>query len=270
MCILGWHCGGDLLDGVILLWLKEMLGIWKSSLVGTNSKAACVTCHEEKVTSLGAVGHEYTSSMWKLSRSKSDFGGIRTHARKTAALTQRLRPLGHEVTYSESGTRTLVCCVRGSYDNHLHQFGWLENSGIEPETSCMLSTRSANWANPPSCNNWGIPATESFPESFHWLICWVITLTQSPTYHIPPTEPLTHFLSHPTDSFAGSLHWLICWVITLTQSVSYHIWAVLLVLFGCCWYKIRPVHIKLPVAIIVLALCSWDYWGRRGYDYRPH
>ena len=26
-----------------------------------------------------------------------DFGGIRTHARKTAALTQRLRPLGHEV-----------------------------------------------------------------------------------------------------------------------------------------------------------------------------
>ena len=25
----------------------------------------------------------------------------------------------------------------------------LENSGIEPETSCMLSTRSANWANPP-------------------------------------------------------------------------------------------------------------------------
>ena len=28
---------------------------------------------------------------------KNDFGGIRTHAQKTAALTQRLRPLGHEV-----------------------------------------------------------------------------------------------------------------------------------------------------------------------------
>jgi hypothetical protein len=28
---------------------------------------------------------------------KSDSGGIRTHARKTAALTQRLRPLGHRV-----------------------------------------------------------------------------------------------------------------------------------------------------------------------------
>jgi hypothetical protein len=28
---------------------------------------------------------------------KNDFSGIRTHARKTAALTQRLRPLGHEV-----------------------------------------------------------------------------------------------------------------------------------------------------------------------------
>ena len=30
-----------------------------------------------------------------------------------------------------------------------HQKGWMENSGIEPETSCMLSTRSTNWANPP-------------------------------------------------------------------------------------------------------------------------
>ena len=29
---------------------------------------------------------------------KNDFGGIRTHAQKTAALTQRLRPLGHEVS----------------------------------------------------------------------------------------------------------------------------------------------------------------------------
>ena len=31
---------------------------------------------------------------------KNDFGGIRTHAQKTAALTQRLRPLGHEVCFS--------------------------------------------------------------------------------------------------------------------------------------------------------------------------
>ena len=30
-----------------------------------------------------------------------------------------------------------------------HTENWLENSGIEPETSCMLSTRSTNWANPP-------------------------------------------------------------------------------------------------------------------------
>ena len=30
-------------------------------------------------------------------RQKDDFGGIRTHAQKTAALTQRLRPLGHRV-----------------------------------------------------------------------------------------------------------------------------------------------------------------------------
>ena len=28
---------------------------------------------------------------------KNDFGGIRIHAQKTAALTQRLRPLSHEV-----------------------------------------------------------------------------------------------------------------------------------------------------------------------------
>ncbi len=26
----------------------------------------------------------------------------------------------------------------------------MENSGIEPETSCILSTRSTNWANPPN------------------------------------------------------------------------------------------------------------------------
>lgn len=77
-------------------------------------------------------------------RQKDDFGGIQTHAQKTVALTQRLRPLGHEVKHSESGTRTPVCRVRGGYDNHLHQFGGVENSGIEPETSCMLSTRSTN------------------------------------------------------------------------------------------------------------------------------
>ena len=32
---------------------------------------------------------------------KYDPGGIRTHAQKTAALTQRLRPLGHRVTYRD-------------------------------------------------------------------------------------------------------------------------------------------------------------------------
>jgi hypothetical protein len=32
---------------------------------------------------------------------KDDPGGIRTHAQKTAALTQRLRPLGHRVTYTK-------------------------------------------------------------------------------------------------------------------------------------------------------------------------
>ena len=34
---------------------------------------------------------------------KNDFGGIRTHAQKTAALTQRLRPLGHEVSVPNRG-----------------------------------------------------------------------------------------------------------------------------------------------------------------------
>ena len=34
---------------------------------------------------------------------KIDFGGIRTHAQKTAALTQRLRPLGHEVNVPNRG-----------------------------------------------------------------------------------------------------------------------------------------------------------------------
>ena len=43
---------------------------------------------------------------------KNDFGGIRTHARKTAALTQRLRPLGHEVVQwriGESNPRPRAC-----------------------------------------------------------------------------------------------------------------------------------------------------------------
>ena len=138
-----------------------------------------------------AVGHKSINSMWKLSRRKSDFGGIRTHARKTAALTQRLRPLGHEVTHSESGTRTPVCCVRGSYDNHLHQFGWLENSGIEPETSCMLSTRSTNWANPPSCDTCGIPVADSVADSSDWLSHWVIRLTWAASHQICAIHNLT-------------------------------------------------------------------------------
>ena len=51
---------------------------------------------------------------------KIEFGGIQTHTQKTVALTQHHgpRPLGHQVA--------------------------LENSGIELETSCMLSTRSTN------------------------------------------------------------------------------------------------------------------------------
>ena len=62
---------------------------------------------------------------WGMCRpAKHDFGGIRTHAQKTAALTQRLRPLGHEVAPSTKRV--------------------LENLGIEPKTSCMLSTRSTN------------------------------------------------------------------------------------------------------------------------------
>ena len=43
---------------------------------------------------------------------KNDFGGIRTHAQKTAALTQRLRPLGHEVAewrMWESNPRPRAC-----------------------------------------------------------------------------------------------------------------------------------------------------------------
>ena len=85
---------------------------------------------------------------------KNDFGGIWTHANEdcglnTAPWTARPR----SQLSSESGTRTLVCCVRGSYDNHLHQFGLVENVEIESTTSCMLSTRSANWANPPISKN---------------------------------------------------------------------------------------------------------------------
>jgi hypothetical protein len=85
---------------------------------------------------------------------KDDFGGIWTHANEdcglnTAPWTARPR----SQLSSESGTRTLVCCVRGSYDNHLHQFGLVENVEIESTTSCMLSTRSTNWANPPFTKN---------------------------------------------------------------------------------------------------------------------
>ena len=200
----------------IVVVIECMLRIWESVLLGTNPQAECETCHTEKVTSVGfkptperlrpkstssmwkvprrksnLLRSRSTSSMWKLPSRKSDFGGIRTHARKTAALTQRLRPLGHEVTYSESGTRTLVCCVRGSYDNHLHQFGWLENSGIEPETSCMLSTRSTNWANPPSCDTCGIPVADSVADSSDWLSHWVIRLTWAASHQICAIHNLT-------------------------------------------------------------------------------
>ena len=204
---------------MITSWVKHSSDWTELSRTGGSS------CLLDPTADRLGLGGRLKGGKWQ----KDDSGGIRTHAQKTAALTQRLRPLGHRVKHSESGTRTPVCCVRGSYDNHLHQFGRVENSGIEPETSCMLSTRSTNWANPPQLRAWvqlwpltggislagglhrlswvafgqlltacePLSSSSSF-RNFHWPFChWFISLK--------PTKPSSEH--HPevsdTDSTSG-------------------------------------------------------------------
>ena len=58
------------------------------TLVQHNLSQHCMTAESACVTRVGSCSQGQ----------KYDFGGIRTHARKTAALTQRLRSLGHEVS----------------------------------------------------------------------------------------------------------------------------------------------------------------------------
>ena len=74
-----------------------------------------------------------------------DSGGIRTHARKTAALTQRLRPLGHRVMCPNVHTLILLiiviriqpCVVRAQNEFHEMLSNALEASRYGHSSSSM-------------------------------------------------------------------------------------------------------------------------------------
>ena len=63
----------------------------------------------------------------------------------------------------------------------------MENAGIEPATSCMLSTRSTNWANPPSCLH---PNQAKLPSCAY----------------VPHTQPISHIQHSTLNTYLTILH----------------------------------------------------------------